>query len=141
VSLAQGVAAYRSADLIAQGCGRLQGRSVSVTPLFLHDAQRVVALLGLLRIARRVLGLRPCVVRRHLQQRSATRKGISPGQPGRQTAPPTTEMMLWALRGVTLSRLTIDGKPLSHLTPLHAVHKRILILMEVPLESYDGLVT
>jgi hypothetical protein len=28
-----------------------------------------------------------------------------------------------------------------HLTPLNTVQKRILVLMEVPLESYDGLVT
>ena len=28
-----------------------------------------------------------------------------------------------------------------HLTPLHAVQQRILALMEVPLESYYGLIT
>jgi transposase len=76
VSLAQGVAAYRSAYLIAQGFGRLKGRSLSLTPLFLHDAQRVVALICLLRIALRVFGLRQCVGRRTLQQRSATLTGI-----------------------------------------------------------------
>ena len=68
-------------------------------------------------------------------------KGIYPGQPGRSTAQPTTERMLLALRGVTLSRITINGKRLSHLTPLTTVQKRILALMEVPLESYGGLVT
>ena len=46
-----------------------------------------------------------------------------------------------ALRGVTLSRITINGKRLYHLTPLNAVQKRILVLMEVPLAIYDGLVT
>jgi hypothetical protein len=50
-------------------------------------------------------------------------------------------MMLGALRGVTLSRITIDGKRIYHLTPLNAVQKHILTLMEVPLESYDRLVT
>ncbi|MFL5589095.1 MAG: hypothetical protein ACJ8DI_15790 [Ktedonobacteraceae bacterium] len=141
VSLSQGVAAYRSEYLIEQGFGRLKGRALSLTPLFLHDEQRVVALICLLSIALRVLVLMQFVVRRNLQQRSATLKGLYPGQPGRQTAQPTTEMMLWALRGVTLSRITIDGKPLYHLTPLNAVQKRILVLMEVPLESYHGLVT
>jgi transposase len=141
VSLAQGVAAYRSEYLIEQGFGRLKGRSLSLTPLFLHDEQRVVALICLLSIALRVLVLMQFVVRRNLQQRSATLKGIYPGQPGRQTAQPTTEMMLWTLRGVTLSRITFDGKPIYHLTPLNAVQKRILVLMEVPLEIYDGLVT
>ena len=141
LSLAQGVAAYRSAYLIEQGFGRLKGRSLSLTPLFLQDAQRVVALIGLLSIALRVLVLIQFVVRRNLQKTGATLKGVYPGQPGRQTAQPTTEMMLAAFRGVTLSRIKIDGKLHDHLTPLNAVQKRLLALMAVPLEIYDGLVT
>ncbi len=101
----------------------------------------MVALLCLLSIALRVLVLMQCVVRRHVRQGRATLTGISPGQPGRQTTQPTTAMMLWALRGVTLSRMTIDGQRFYSLTPLNAVQKRILILMEVPLEIYTGLVT
>jgi transposase len=134
VSLAQGVAAYRSEDLIEQGFGRLQGRALSLTPLFLRDEQRVVALICRLSIALRVLVLMPFVVRRNLHQESTTLTGVYPGQPGRQTAQPTTEMMLGALRGVTLSRITIDGTRLYYLTPLSAVQKRLLGLMEVPLE-------
>jgi transposase len=141
VSLTQGVAASRSEYLIAQRFGRLTGRTLSLTPRCLRDEQRVVALICLLSIALRVLVLMPCGARRHLPQAGATLTGISPGQPGRQTAQPTTEMMLGAWRGVTLSRIKIDGKRLSHLTPLHTVQKRILALMEVPLEIYDALVT
>jgi transposase len=141
VSLAQGVAAYRSEYLIEQGFGRLKGRALSLTPLFLRDEQRVVALICLLSIALRVLVLMQFVARRHLRQENATLKGIYPGQPGRQTAQPTTEMMLGALRGVTLSRITIDGTRLYYLTPLSAVQTRILGLMEVPREIYDRLVT
>lgn len=141
LSLVQGVAAYRSEYLIEQGFGRLKGRSLALTPLFLHDEQRVVALICLLSIALRVLVLLQFVVRRNLQQAAATLKGIYPGQPGRSTAQPTTEMMLLALRGVTLSRLRINGKLLYHLTPLNTVQRRILAFMEVPLDSYDGLVT
>jgi transposase len=139
--LAQGVAASRSAYRSEQGCGRLQGRALSLTPLFLQDAHRGVGRLSLLRIALRVLVLMQCVVRRNLQQAGTTRTGIYPGQRGRQTAKPTTEMMLQAFRGVTLSRIKIDGTLHEHLTPLHDVQKRLLKLMEVPLEIYDGLVT
>src|SRR5262245_31464517 len=140
-SLAQGVAAYRSEDLIEQGFGRLPGRSLSLTPRWLRDDQRGIGLLCLLRIALRVLVWMPLVVRRNRPPAGATLPGLSPGQPGRQTARPTTERMRWTLRGVTLSRIKIDGQLPYYLTPLHAVHKRILALMEVPLESYDGLVT
>ena len=133
--LAQGVAAYRSEYLVEQGFGRLQGRSLSLTPLFLQYEERIVGLLYLLSIALRVLVLMQFVVRRTLQQADATLKGIYPGQPGRQTAKPTTEMMLQAFRGVTLSRIKIDGKLHDYLTPLNDVQKRILELMEVPPES------
>jgi transposase len=141
LNLAQGVAAYRSEYLIEPGFGRLKGRALSLTPLFLQYAHRVVGLLYLLSIALRVLVLMQFVVRRNLQQAGATLKGIYPGQRGRQTAKPTTEMMLQAFRGVTLSRIKIDGKPHDHLTPLNDVQKRILELMEIPLEIYDALVT
>jgi transposase len=141
VGLAQGVAAYRSEYLIEQGFGRLKGRSLSLPPLFLQYDHRVVGLLCLLSIALRVLVLLQFVGRRNLQQAGTTLKGIYPGQPGRQTAQPTTAMMLSACRGVTLSRIKIDGKLHEHLTPLNAVQKRILALMEVPRESYDELMT
>ena len=141
LSLQQAGAASRRASLSEQGVGRLKGRSLSLTPLCLHDAQRLVGLLCLLRLALRGLVLLQCVGRRHLQHAGAPRKGIYPGQPGRQTALPTTALLLQAFRGVTLSRIKIDGKLLYHLTPLNAVQKRILALMEVPLESSYGLVT
>jgi transposase len=138
--LAQGVAAYRSEYLVEQGFGRLKGRSLSLTPLFLQYEQRIVGLLYLLSIALRVLVLMQFVVRRNLQQAGTTLKGIYPGQPGRQTVQPTTEMLLSAFRGVTLSRIKIDGTLHEPLTPLNAVQKRILALMEVPLEIYGKLV-
>jgi transposase len=141
LSLAQAVAAYRSEYLIEQGFGRLKGHSLSLTPLFLHFEHRIVGLISLLSIALRVLVLIQFVVRRNLQKEGETLKGIYPGQPGRQTKSPTTEMMLRAFRGLTLSRIKIDGKEHYHLTPLNSVQKRILKLMEAPLESYSGLAT
>jgi len=141
VSLAQGVAAYRSEYLIEQGFGRLKGRTLSLTPLFLQYDHRVVGLLCLLSIALRVLVVMQFLVRCNLRKEGATLTGIYPGQPGRQTTKPTTEMMLSAFRGVTLSRIKIDSKLHECLTPLKDVQKCILALMELPLETYNGLVT
>ena len=141
MSLAQGVAAYRSEYLIEQSFGRLKGRALSLTPLFLQYDHRVVGLLFLLSIALRVLVVIQFVVRDTLRKVGAALTGIYPGQPGRQTTKPTTEMMLAAFRGVTLSRIKINGKLHEYLTPLKGVQQRILALMQLPLEIYDGLVT
>ena len=132
MSLAQGVAASRRAYLIEHGFGRLKGRALALPPLCLQDEPRGVALICLWSSALRVLVLTQCVVRRTLQQAGATLQGISPGQPGRSTAQPTTEMMLLALRGVTLSRSQVDGTLLYPLTPFNTVQRRILTRMEVP---------
>lgn len=140
LSLEQGVAAYRSQYVIEQGFGRLKGNSLSLTPLLLHFEHRIKGLIYLLTIGLRVLTLIQFIVRRNLKKEGTTLKGIYPGQPGRQTVSPTTEMMLRAFRGVTLSRLTIDGKLHNYLTPLNKVQERILELMELPLEIYSRLV-
>ena len=108
--------------------------------MFLHYDRRVVGWLCQLSIALRVLVLMQFSVQRHLQQADATLKGIGPGQPGRQTAQPTTEMMRSVFRGVTLAHIQIAGKLQEHRTPLNAVQKRILALIEIPLKSYDELV-
>jgi hypothetical protein len=139
--LAQGGAASRSASLIAPGCGRLHGGSLSLSPLCLHDEHRIVGLICLLTVALRVLVLRPFVVRRTLQQQGTTLTGISPGQPGRQTRRPTTEMLLRTLRGVTLSSMTVNGPSFLPLTPLNAVQQRLLALLELPLETFSRIVT
>ena len=138
--LAQGGAASRRESLVAQGFGRLHGRSLSLTPLCLQDAHRMVGLRALWRIALRGLGWIPCVVRRPLQHAGPTRTGLSPGQPGRQTAPPPTEMLGSAVRGVTLSHRKSNGTLHAHLTPWNAVPKRILALREVPRERSGKLV-
>jgi hypothetical protein len=48
--------------------------------------------------------------------------------------------LIAAYYAVVLPHL-LFGEGIDHLTPLNAVQKRILTLREVPLESYDRLVT
>jgi transposase len=95
------VVASRSASLVEQGMRRLQGRALSLTPRSWRDAPRIVGVIFLLSIALRVLVLRQFVARENLQKEGATLTGISPGQPGRHTTLPTTEMRLCAFRGIT----------------------------------------
>src|SRR6266702_2216371 len=134
------VAAYRSEYLVEQGIRRLKGRALSLTPLYLRDEHRIVGLIFLLSIALRVLVLMQFVARENLKKEGTTLKGIYPGQPGRHTTLPTTEMMLCAFRGITLSRVTINGETYEHLTPLNPVQERIVALIRIPRETFSRLV-
>src|SRR5262244_2594565 len=132
-------AAYRSEYLVAQGLRRLTGHSLSLPPLYLQCEQRIVGLIFLLSIALRVLVLMQFVAPENLQREGTTLPGISPGQPGRQTTRPTTEMMLHVFRGLTLSRITVNGETYDHLTPLTPVQERIVALIGIPLETFSRL--
>lgn len=141
LSLTQAVAAYRGEYLIEQNFGRLKGRALSLRPLYLQFEERACGLIYLLSIGLRVLVLVQFVVRRSLQQTGTKLKGLYPGQPGRQTAQPTTELLLRAFRGITLSHVRVAGTKHLHLTPLNAVQKRILKLLGMPTSIYTELAT
>src|SRR5499427_1304494 len=140
MNLKQVVAAYRSEYLVEQGIRRLKGRSLSLTPLYLQCEHRIVGLIFLLSIALRVLVLMQFVARENLKKEGTTLKGLYPGQPGRQTTRPTTEMMLPAFRGITLSRMTVHDETYEHLTPLTAVQECILALIGLSTEIFSRLV-
>jgi transposase len=140
LSLEQAVGAYRSEYLIEQGFRRLKGRPLSLAPMYLQYEHRNIGLIFLMTLALRVLVLIQFVARRKLEKEGATLKGIYPGQPGRQTTKPTTEMMLRIFRGITLSKITINGQTSEHLTPLNNVQRRILELLGLPLETYSWLI-
>lgn len=139
MNLKQVVAAYRSEYLVEQGIRRLKGRPLSLTPLYLQCEHRIVGLIFLLSIALRVLVLMQFVARENLQKEGTTLQGIYPGQPGRQTTRPTTEMMLSVFRGITLSRMTVNGETYEPLTPLTPVQERIVELIGLPLEPFSRL--
>lgn len=141
LSLAQAVAAYRGEYLIEQNFGRLKGRALSLRPLYLQFEERACGLIYLLSIGLRVLVLVQFVIRRSLQQTGTKLKCLYPGQPGRQTAQPTTELLLRAFRGLTLSHVRVASAKHLHLTPLNAVQKRILKLLEMPQSIYTELAT
>jgi transposase len=137
--LEKAVWAYREQYQIEQGFGRLKGCPLSLTPFYLQYEHRVVGLILLLTVALRVLVLAQFVAREKLKEREEKLSGIYAGQPGRQTASPTTEMMLRAFREVTLSRITIGGEVHWHLTPLSDTQKHILNLLGLPKSIFSKL--
>lgn len=129
LSLEQAVLAYRAEYLVEHTIGRLKGKALSVTPLYLETDTRIVGLVRLLMIALRVLTLLEFSARRSLQQAGEKLAGIYPGNPKRATARPTTEMLLQTFTGVTLTVMTDAQGVRAHVTPLSAVQQRILLLL------------
>jgi transposase len=139
LSMAAVVWSYRGQYQIEQDWSRLKGRPLSLVPMYLTEEERMRGLVLLLSLALRVLSLLEWQVRKKLQARGEKLKGIYPGQPGRQTARPSAELLLRAMRGISLTVIDVGGRATRHLTPLNPVQQRLLDLWDLPPDLYQRL--
>jgi len=137
LALTQVVWAYRGQYRIEDDWSRLKGRSLGLTPLYLQDEGRIQGLVYLLSVALRVLSLVEWAVRERLHQAKTKLRDIYDGQPGRQTARPSAELLLKAMRAISVSVVEVNGQIHVLLSPLTPVQKRLLELWDLPPDLYD----
>ena len=126
LSLEQAVLAYRSEYLVERSLGRLKGRPLSLTPMYVQRDDHATGLIRLLSIALRVLTLIEFVGRRQLALEKEEIGGLYAGNPKRKTARPTAERLLEAFQELTLTVIELPQQAIRHVTPLSSVQLRIL---------------
>jgi transposase len=139
LSLEEAVLAYRNEYLVERAMGRLKGRPLSLTPMYLERDDHATGLIRLLSLGLRVLTRLEFGVRRSLATAKTTLVGLSVGNPKRATAHPTAEGLLEAFQGLTLTIIREGRRRRSHLTPLSRVQRRILALLNFPVDIYTRL--
>lgn len=136
LSLEQAVLAYREEYIVERSLGRLKGQPLSLRPMYLERDDHATGLVRLLSIGLRVLTLLEYGARRHLAEEGTSVAGLYAGQPTRRTSRPTTERLLAAFGELTLTIVELPGRVVCHLTPLSALHERLLALLDCPPEIY-----
>jgi transposase len=139
LSPSQLVLAYREEYLVERSFGRLKGQPLSLSPLYVARDDHATGLIRLLAIALRVLTLLEFVVRRRLTQAGEVVTGLYAGNPKRATARPTTEQLLAAFRGITLTIIVEPHQTRHHVTTLSALQQRILALLDLMPTIYTKL--
>lgn len=140
LSLQEAVLAYREEYLVERSFGRLKGKPLSLTPMYLHSDIRATGLIHLLSIGLRILTLIEYQVRTGLAERQEKLAGLYAGNPKRTTQRPTAEALLIAFKGIYLSTITIGDQLRRHVTPLSELHEKILSLLDFPVDIYGQLV-
>ncbi len=138
--LTKAVLAYRQEYLVERGFARLKGRSLSLTPMYLQDDQRVTGLIRLLSIGLRVLTLLEFVVQRRLAESHEKLAGLYAGNPKRTTATPRAETLLEAFKPIYLTAVTIGEQIHLHVTSLSDLQQRILSLLGFSPDIYTRLI-
>jgi transposase len=141
LSLEQAVLAYRNEYQVERSLGRLQGRPLSLTPMYVQRDDHATGLIRLLSIALRVLTLLEFVVRRKLKADGAKLAGLYAGNAKRETARPTAERLLEAFQDITVTIIKTVEQTVGHVTALSPLQQRILELLGFSAGLYTELGT
>jgi transposase len=139
LSLAPAVLAYRSAYQGERSLGRLKGRPLSLTPMYVQRDDHATGLIRLFSMALRVLTLLAFVGRRPLATEEAKLVGLYAGNPRRETARPTAERLLEAFQDLTLTIVKGPQQTDRHITILSPLQERILEILGFSSELYTRL--
>ena len=137
--LDKAILAYREEYLVERGFGRLKGKPMSLSPMYLQSDERATGLIHLLSIGLRILTLIEYQVRQCLADLNEKLSGLYAGNPKRATDHPTAEAMLQAFKGVYLSVVTLGEQVLYHVTPLSDIQGKIISLLDFPINIYAQL--
>lgn len=143
LSLTAAVLAYRDQYLEENIFRRLQGKFLSITPLYVQRDDHAQGLLHLLTLGARVLALGDYQAKQALAQEKSELTGIYRGNPKRGTSRPTTERMLKAFEPINLlimpSEKLSETPEICFVTPLSPVQEHILTLLGLPISLYTSL--
>ena len=140
LSLDDAILAYREEYIIERGFGRLKGKPLSLTPMYLQRDDHATGLIRLLTIGLRVLTLLEFVVRSKLFTANADLAGLYAGNPKRRTSRPTAEALLGAFSYIDLIIIKGINGISYHLTPLTTLQQLILELLDFSSVTYTQLI-
>jgi len=129
LSLDDAVLAYREEYIIERSFGRLKGKPLSLTPMYLQRDDHATGLVRLLTIGLRVLTLLEFLVRSKLFETGIDITGLYAGNPKRGTKRPTAEALLSAFSYIYLVGTKGTEATSYHLTSLSVLQQGILDLL------------
>ena len=103
------VATYKDEFKVEYRFNQLHNKTAPLMPIFLHKDNRIAALIRLLMLGIKVLGLLEYKIRKQIAAEEITITHIFPGNPGRKTENPTAEMVLRALRNISLVFIALNN--------------------------------
>ena len=135
----QVVECYRDEYKIEHKFDELLNKITALMPVYLGKPNRIKALIRLLLLALKYVSLIQHQVRSELKTTKQSLKELYPGNPGRATDKPTTNMILSAFKNIHLTIVSIEDKIYVKIEDLKPIQQKILDLLKIPPETYLGM--
>ena len=145
LSLTEAVLAYRDQYLEENIFRRLQGKFLSITPVYVQRDDHARGLFHLLTLGSRLLAVGDYQAKQALTKEGpeAELTGVYRGNPNRGTTRPTTERLLQAFEQINLllipTEMSSEGHAVCFVTQLSPVQERILALLGLSTALYTSL--
>lgn len=145
LGLTEAVLAYRNQYIAENVFRRLQGKLLSITPVYVQRDDHARGLFHLLTLGSRVLALGDYQAKQALAKEGPNAEliGVYLSNANRGTARPTTERMLMAFENINLLLMPAEtspqGQEVCFVTPLSPLQERILALLGLPTSLYTSL--
>lgn len=135
----QVVECYRDEYKIEHKFDELLNKITALMPVYLGIPARIKGLIRLLLLVLKYVSLIQYQVRTELKTTKQTVKELYPGNPGRATDKPTTNMILKAFNHIHLTVVSIEDKIHVKIADLKPIQLKILELLKIPPEIYTGM--
>ena len=136
----QAVECYRSEYKIEHTFNKLLNKITALVPIYLQKENRVKGLIRLLLLALKFESIIQNQARKTLDGKEI--KGVYPGNPNRVTKNPTTKLLLYPFREISLIFLKNEqGKVFTQLLPLNNVQESIISLLGANENIYNDLIS
>ena len=134
------VVAYREQFTEERAFGRLKGKPLSLSPMYLEKDDHATGLVRLLSLGLRILSLLEYSVRKALDLHDEALVGLYAGNPQRSTNRPTAEKILATFKDIILTTVHYQASVAYFLNPLSNLQSRILHLLGFDDSLYTDLV-
>ena len=139
LSTIQAVLCYRQEYKIEHKFNQLLNKVTALMPVFLKKDSRIVALTKLLLFALKFVSTTQQQIRKQIQGTGKYLKELFPGNPGRKTDKPTTEMILAAFKDISLVILPAEDSFQVKLAKMKPIQLKILELLGFQPTLYQEL--
>ena len=140
-TIEKAVLMYRKEYIIERRFDYLKNKPLNLIPLYLRCDKYILGLINVMLLALRIITLMEFNVARNLEKNKKEIAGLYAGNPKHKTSKPSVSLILRAFLNIyCIAMIDMNNNKIKYeITTLTHIQKKLLRLMDIPIEIYTNL--